>query len=76
MADSTCAICTQVDHTPFFRHLWPERTCAQLAGGSVSAQTTEPGRGPPPITVRHRLPPAGHDAVTELDDFRDPDDLF
>ena len=49
---------------------------AQPAGGSVSTQTKEPGRGPPPITVCHCLPPAGHDAVTELDDFRDADDLF
>lgn len=48
---------------------------AARAAPPSSTGTEAPGQGVP-VTVRHGLPATGHDAVAELDDLGDADDLL
>lgn len=56
-----------------YRQLEAAAANTSMAGHTMATRTAEKGLS---VTMCHSLPPTGHDAVTELNDFRNPDDLF
>lgn len=71
----------------FSRHLEPAftahthtrtclHTCTRLKGPEAHGDFWSLQGKVWPLTVCHSLPATGHDAVTELDDFRNSNDLF